>query len=305
MTRTIALKSCLRITCSCALVLILAKNMLVAQDAAPDRATSQTTEPSAPTPQISFDVVSIRQSGNPTGPMSHSFPPNGDGMTFTNIPVFMVVLFAYSYNRPGLVKGLPSWTRTDRYDIVAKVAESDLSKYHAMSLAERKLMLQKELKDRFKLQIHRESKNMQVYALSIAESGPKLMEANTAQSPPATNENAKGHSVFFSGPMELTGRSAHMEDLALALSDIGVGRQVVDKTGLTGQYDFKLSFTPESAESRVPIEQDTGGSLHPPRGDRPPSVFAALREQLGLKLESASQPVEYLVVDHIEKPSEN
>lgn len=214
-------------------------------------------------------------------------------MTFTNVPLFIVIMYLYNSDHPAKTQGLPDWTRSERYDIVAKVTGPDVSEYLKLTQAQRKLMLQKMLEDRFKLQIHRESKPTPVYELVIAKSGLKMQPAKPDDIP------ANGRTVFFSGRDALSGKGATSQDLAFALSDSGMDRQVLDKTGLTGKYTFTLRFTMNQEADAA--AQETASS---PNASAP-SIFTALQEQLGLKLQPANAPVEYLVVDHVERPSEN
>lgn len=253
--------------------------------AAPD-----STSATATTPTIEFDAVSIHLNKSGDRQVTHSIPANGDGMTFTNTPLFMVIMYAYNSDRPGKTLGLPDWTRSERYDITAKVTGPEVSEYLKLSRDERALMLQEVLSDRFKLQLHREQKPTPVYELVIAKGGPKMQPVHPSDFP------AKGHTVFFTGNGQLSGKGATIEDLAFALTDTnGMERQILDKTGLQGRYNFTLQFT---------LNQ-SADTTNPASGETVPSIFAALPEQLGLKLVPATDPVEYLVIDHIERPSEN
>jgi len=152
------------------------------------------------------------------------------------------------------------------------------------------------LADRFKLAIHRETKEMPIYELVAGKNGPKLVAA------PESGDQHKGQFRLGRGQMNLS--SASMPDLADSLSRI-VGRNVYDRTGIAGTYEIKLEWTPD--EGQFPEFKDHGdgkeGSAAAP--ETGPSIFAALQEQLGLKLEAAKGPVEVVVIDHIEKASEN
>jgi uncharacterized protein (TIGR03435 family) len=252
-------------------------------------AVPDSTSANATTPAIEFDAVSIKLNKSGDSRMSHSIPKNGDSMTFTNVPLFMVIMYAYNSDRPGKTLGLPNWTKTDRYDITAKVTGPEVAEYLKLSPMQRASMLQKVLLDRFKLQLHREKRLAPVYELVIAKSGPKMPLASSGDIP------ANGRTVFYTGQGQLSGKGATTEDLAFALSDSSVDRQVLDKTGLQGRYIFTLQFTMNQSA-------DNSG---PASGEAAPSIFAALQEQLGLKLVPATDPVEYLVIDHIERLSEN
>jgi uncharacterized protein (TIGR03435 family) len=141
-----------------------------------------------------------------------------------------------------------------------------------------------------------------VYALTLAKGGPRLKPATPADLPPATSKPetgfAHGVTIVSSGPGQFTGRAATMADLATLLSNLGtriLGRPVVDRTGLTGKFDFTLQLPVAQPEAATEADsQPDAGAL-----------FTALQEQLGLKLQPATAPTEYLVVDHIEAPTEN
>jgi uncharacterized protein (TIGR03435 family) len=247
--------------------------------------TPDSPSATAKTPAIEFDVVSIRLDKSGDSKISHSIPANGDGMTFTNSPLFMIVMYAYNSDRPGKILGLPDWTQTERYDISVKVTGPEVSEYLKLSRNERALMLQKVLSDRCKLQLHREQKPTPVYELVIAKGGPKMQPASSSDI-----------LLFFTGNGQLSGKGATADDLAFALTDsTGMDRQIVNKTGLEGRYTFTLQFAMNQSG-------DTGT---PASNDAAPSIFSALPEQLGLKLVPAIDPVEYLVIDHIERPTEN
>jgi uncharacterized protein (TIGR03435 family) len=139
------------------------------------------------------------------------------------------------------------------------------------------------LTERFKLTMHRETREVPVYALVIAKNGPKLKKAAT-DGDDGLSVNAHGY-VAKQTSVELLARQLQAQ----------VGRIVLDRTGLAGAYDFKLEFTPQRALGNA-------GDGSEPAG---PTIFTALQEQLGLKLESSKAPVEIVVIDHVEKPSEN
>ena len=179
------------------------------------------------------------------------------------------------------ILGGPSWTNSDVYDVEAK-AERSSSKRQLL------LMLQSLLADRFKLTIHRETKEIPVYVLVAGKSGSRLKEV-------PYDEDMAGKGVRLTGNLQLTGRMAAVSQLAKVLSDTVfngehlIDRPVLDRTGMAGVYDFTLSW--KADKDRV----NSDG----------PSVFSAVQEQLGLKLEAHKSPVEMLAIDRAEKPSEN
>ena len=173
-------------------------------------------------------------------------------------------------------------------------------------------MLRALLADRFQLTLHRETKDLPIYALVIAKNGLKLHEAKPDDTYPngikgPDGRALKGAHLMRMGRGELTGQALATDELVRLLSQ-QLGRTVLDKTGLKGNYDFTLKWTPDDSEAPM-LKGPAGG---PPSGGNaaPPessgtSIFTAIQEQLGLKLESQKGPVEVLVIDHVEKPSEN
>ena len=167
-------------------------------------------------------------------------------------------------------------------------------------------MLQALLADRCKLTLHRETKDLPVYALAIAENGPKLQEAKPgdtyANGIKGPNGHPGGPGNIRMGRGTLTGQALSMADFVRALSD-QLGRPVLDKTGLTGRYDLNLQWTPD--DSQLPMFKATGTPSASQSAASGSSLFTTMQDQLGLKLESQDSPVEILVIDHVEKPSEN
>jgi uncharacterized protein (TIGR03435 family) len=151
-------------------------------------------------------------------------------------------------------------------------------------------MLQSLLAERFKLSLHTEIKQEPVYELTITNGGPKLKEVFGEMKSPGVRL----------GRAQLTGTGVPMSTIARSLSQ-RLGRSVIDKTELTGRYDFDLTYTPDVVETSAP---GTAGPDTPPDPNGP-RIFTAVQEQLGLRLQSAKGPVEVLVIDHVEKPDAN
>jgi uncharacterized protein (TIGR03435 family) len=175
---------------------------------------------------------------------------------------------------------------------------------------ERQRMLQALLAERFKLTVHRESKELPIYALVVAKDGPKLQEAKPGDTYPngiKGPDGQPGAGMMMMGREGLTAQGIPIANLVRHLSRV-LGRKVVDKTGLTGKYDFTLKWTPDQSQSAMLRGPEGGqpgtGSAAAPEASEP-SIFTALQEQLGLKLDSQKGPVEILIIDHVEKPSEN
>jgi uncharacterized protein (TIGR03435 family) len=177
--------------------------------------------------------------------------------------------------KPHKPEGGPGWLSDDRYDVSAKAAG-------AASRNQVMLMLQALLADRFKLTFHFEEKEMPIYSLVIAKNGPKIKEAK---------DDGNGLEIGGDPQHALSARNISMAQFAGTLSRLQeLDRPVVDRTGLKGVFNISLDFVAEDAAS-----PDSAG----------PSIFTALAEQLGLKLEATKGPVQIFVIDHVEKPSEN
>jgi uncharacterized protein (TIGR03435 family) len=266
------------------------------------RADSQTENTTAKLP--AFEVASIKpDKAAGDGPVMLQFTP--DGFTATNMPLKMLIREAYSVEENQIL-GAPAWLNAHSYDIEAKVDSAEVGDLRNLSIAQRKLMLQPLLVDRFKLQIHRETKELPVYELLIGKNGPKVHEAKPNDTYPNGIKGPDGHSgpgLVWIEAGRLTGQGVPLAELARLLSQ-RLGHNVLDKTGLTGKYDFIMPWPPADAADTMPPVSAGGeqGAAAPPDG---PSIFTALQEQLGLRLESRKAPVEVLVIDHVETPSAN
>jgi len=265
----------------------------------------------------SFEVASIKP--------NHSSTPNRffrmadpSRMTITNMPTKDLIEFAY-HVQPFQVSGGPGWINSQGYDIEAKVDDSLVAQLQKLSPQDRsdqfRLMLQSLLTDRFKLKLGHETKQLPIYNLVVAKGGPKLTPTTVpATPPPAASANEQPHPrgpQMMMSPGRLTGKAVEMSFLAEALGRNPAleGRLVVDQTGLKGKYDFTLEFAPErdipmpGTNDRPPMPAGADGP--PPPDPNAPSIFTAIQEQLGLKLEPAKGSVQTLVIENIEQPSEN
>jgi len=224
----------------------------------------------------SFDVASVKSH---KGPITYSADPAVHGRTVTGTACALRDLIEYAYGvRSEQISGQPSWALSEHYDLDAK-SEGE----GTLTTAQSRQMVQTLLADRFQLKVHRETQEVSIYALVVGKSGPKFQ----ASAPDATG----GYSVRAGEKgIHMEAKRGSMEQLARQLSG-AAGRPVVDKTGLTGTYVYTLDWFP--ADRTPPPDLDA------------PDMFAALQEQLGLKLESTKGPIEKLVIDHVEKPSEN
>jgi uncharacterized protein (TIGR03435 family) len=236
-------------------------------------------------------------------------PPVGGRFTATNVRLKMLVELAYNV-KTAQISGGPQWMVSDGYDITAKAADPNIN------VDQLRPMLQTLLEDRFQLKVHRETKEMPIYVLTLAKNGSKLPEAkdggcvkfgpDTPPPPPPAPGKLPPTLCggFLRAPNLLQAGKVDMKQLANVLADV-LGRPVVDKTGFTGTFDVKLEFTPEGTTFGTNGFGPPGGGLPQGFDTSGPSIFTALQDQLGLKLESQKGPGEILVIDHAEKASEN
>jgi uncharacterized protein (TIGR03435 family) len=233
-----------------------------------------------------FDVVSVK----PSAPDEHNsfmFRPLPGGIRAAGVPLKMLIMQSYDV-KAFQVSGGPDWIKTERWDVLAKVDGAE----GQIPLAQMRPLLQAMMAGRFSLKVHRETKEMPVYALSVEKNGSKLVA------------NVGAAWQFRPGNGSLVVKKGGSAALAAWLSQ-NLGRVVIDKTGLTGEYDYALEWSPDPGE---------GGPESiglPPEAPAPhaetngPSIFTALQEQLGLRLVSQKGPVEIIVIDRVERPTAN
>lgn len=246
-----------------------------------------------------FDVVSVKL--DPPSQNHWTIGSTADGYHAVGATMWMLVREAYGISEDDRISGAPKWFAMDKFSIEAKVAEQDEAVFRVLDYSQRCEMLQSILADRFKLSVHWEMKEMPVYMLTIAKDGPRLREA--APDPNSAGKT-RASGVVRRGAPHLIIEGGTIAALARHLSN-ATGRTVVDKTGLAGRYDYHLDWTPDTiqpAENAVP--NAAGISASGPDSDAP-SIFTAVEEQLGLRLEPQKAPVQILVIDHAEKPSPN
>jgi uncharacterized protein (TIGR03435 family) len=235
---------------------------------------AQSAATSATTLQPEFEAVSIHMvnphtADNPSRSSLSSFPTNL--FTMKSGPLTFLIQFAYNIESADYISAMPGWMESQEYDVSAKVEGDQLT------LEQMRPMLQHLLEQRFHLVFHRETKMISGFELTVAKGGPKLQ---------SSQDNSKPSAQIRSNRLDVGHMDA--EHIAGVLAH-RAGQPVVDKTGLTGTYDFTLSYAPAN---------DPNSSL--------PDFFTALHEQLGLKLESQKVPVDFLVIDHVDKiPTEN
>lgn len=248
-------------------------------------------QPALPLP--TFEAASVKPvKPGDVGGSTFQFIPAG-GLKVTNGTLKGIIETAYDV-RDFQISGGPSWVSSERYDISARAPGELRTRNGAPpdDIGETRRRLQALLAQRFQLKVHRETKELPVYALVVGKSGSKLVEG-TASNAPAGIRRECG---------QMTGTRASMGNLAFYLSR-QLERPVLDRTGLPGRYDFQLDWAPDSAPCSAAADgAGAGAAANSADG---PSIFTALQEKLGLKLESTKGAVEVIVIDHAEKADEN
>ena len=243
-------------------------------------------------PLRSFEVESVKP--NTSGAQNDHLSFAVGRYTVTNTTIKNVIKFAYNA-RDFQVTGAPAWVDTDRFDIDATAGEElaqqwrDLSR--AQQIEELRPMVQSLLAHRFKMTVTHVVKELPVYALVVASDGPRL-----TPSTPTTPDQFR-ISGGPAGEAVLTAKNEPIAALVTMLSQ-QLDHAVVDRSGLGGNYDLFLEWTPSLTSPPAAGAQAAANT-------DAPSIFTALREQLGLRLESTKGPVDTIVVDHIEKPTPN
>jgi len=231
--------------------------------------------------RLEFEVASVKpNTSSELGSNFNRMP--GGGLHAINVTLRELIRFAYDIGEHQLI-GVSGWMGSDRYDVMAKPTQNDNPTGAKRSFDEEfngiRLRMRTLLADRFGLVVHKETKELPVYALMVVKGGPHL-QPTTSDGLKINNRNGL-----------VICRKISMKDFAERALSYRMGRSVIDKTGIPGEFDFDIKFTDESAG---PNGEPTG-----------PDFLAAMREQLGLVLQSQKAPVEVIVVDKAEKASAN
>jgi uncharacterized protein (TIGR03435 family) len=262
------------------------------------RATPETAwaipEP-APPPKLmaaganpSFEVATIKPS-DPASQGASMLVGRGGGNLFTttNSSLSDLITFAYGLHARQVTGG-PAWMESDKFDVTAKPDQEGVP-----NVTQLRTMVQKLLVDRFQLTFHHDKKELSVYAITVAKTGPKMAKSQATGNLPGFGGR---------GPGNIGVRNTTMAEFAEFLQSRIVDRPVVDQSGLTDRYDFPLVWTPDGAQTGAPKPDAPPAASNP---DDPPDLFTAFQQQLGLKLEATKAPVDVFVIDKVEKPSAN
>ena len=238
--------------------------------------------------QQTFEVATIKPNAASDNRVMIRMQPGG---RFTASGVTLKQLISQAYNlRDFQISGGPGWISAERYDINAK-AEGLPDRVPPEQL---RPMLQALIVERFQLKTHKDTKEMPIYALVVGKNGHKMT---------ASNPEAQGPMIRM-GRGQLNGNKIPLAMLAQQIAQ-QLGRTVIDKTGLKGEFDISLEWTPEPGHGGGGPPVGPPGDAPPPVGGSGPTIFTAVQEQLGLRLESEKGPVEILVIDNVAKPTEN
>jgi uncharacterized protein (TIGR03435 family) len=261
------------------------------------RATAETAwsipaPPAPPKPMAAnadpaFEVATIK----PSRPDERGLGFRIEGRRITTVGTSLSALVTFAYEIQGRqIIGAPAWLESDKWDVTGQPdAEGQPSE------AQWKLMVQKLLADRFKLAFHRDKKELAVYALTAVKTGPKLT--------PSQGDPNGLPGLGFGGFGRFMARNANMADFARVMQTTALDRPIVDQTGISGRYDFILTWTPD--EFQFPGMDRAGAPNPSANSTEAPDLFTAIQQELGLNLESTKAPAEVFVIDHVEKPSEN
>lgn len=259
--------------------------------------TAQTPIPT--NKELSFEVASVKPNTSGSGSSRAGSLPDGRGFRATNIPLRLLIQTAFRL-RAFQLTGAPAWIATARYDIDARAAEN-------APTGQAMTMLRALLADRLKLVVHTETRDQPIYALVPARSdgrlGPQMKPSMTDCVPPPPDERGPRASACGMNSNSgnnggtATGIGQSTEQIAALLGNFVVDRMVVDRTGLAGRYDIELKWAPDTLSTAA----GAGGATTPEGA----SIFTALQEQLGLKLEAQRGPVEFLIIDSIQEPVPN
>jgi uncharacterized protein (TIGR03435 family) len=260
-------------------------------------------------PLPSFETATIKASSKDETRSSMGFTAGGRGFNTTNATVRDLIQEAYNLKSTDQVMGANGWMITEKFDVEARMDDAQADRLKAMPRPEKidqvRLMVQSLLADRFRLKLHESTRKSSYFELEQAKGGAKLKPTRLAAPDPFgvnAPHPAVGPQMVRKGPGTLQATGVGVSMLAEALSrmpELGsqggftMGELVVDRTGLTGMYDWTLNWSP-----------DNGSAAETPNPDTP-SLFEALQEQLGLKLVKAKGAVEVVIIDDVRHPSEN
>ena len=237
--------------------------------------------------QPGYEVATIKPS-NPDQ-QGRGFNLNGRHLLARNFTVEGLIALAYNLHSTQVVGG-PDWIKTDRFDMDILPDHEGLP-----SIDQARGIVRKILADRFALKFHDDSKELSVYVLSVAKTGPKFTKSGSDPSSPPGLGGPPGN---------MRVRNASMAEFAQVMQGNVLDRPVLDQTGLKDRYDFAFKWTPDESQygGRIPPQNTADGAAN---ADPPPPLFTAIQEQIGLKLDAVKAPAKVMVIESVQKPSAN
>jgi len=230
----------------------------------------------------SFEVATVKSSGPEA--VTRRFTIRGRQFVTIHTSLADLIQFAHGLH-PHQTENGPKWLESDKFDVVGSTStESQPTEQEWMK------MMANLLASRFQLRFHLEKRELPVYAILVDRENPKLKASDGDPNGPGA--------VYFRGRGQLVATNANLPDLAWELQSAVVDRPVVDQTGLRGRFSFTLTWTPDEF-------QNSNLTGQTPTTEEPPNLFAAAQQQLGLRLEATRSVVDVMVIDHVERPSEN
>ena len=231
-----------------------------------------------------------------------------DGVNFAGLPLERLVQLSFGlpenriFNEPG-------WVKSELFDIETKVGPEEAPKLKGLTMDERWAMMIPVLQERFGLKFHRETRELEVYTLVIGKGGLKMKEAQSTGDEKSGPVPVQGRTMVQFSPNDMvmrTGSGGVTTDMLARMISMQIGTTVLDKTGLTGKYEYELHWAPDRSmgAGMMPSTPGPAGGEQQPESNAPP-LFTAVQEQLGLRLVSQKEPVEVVVIDHIQQPSPN
>jgi uncharacterized protein (TIGR03435 family) len=256
------------------------------------------------TKPLRFEVVSVKRNTSNTEPFKMQVLP--DGIHIRNMPLLSLIRVAYGVFAAGekTVVGFPDWVKTERFDVDAKIEEDDITSFKVLPFDSQIAMLQSILESRFQVHTHKETKQLPIYSLVVAEGGFKGNVSGIAALDYKASGGLDPQTIRITGGKQtashLIGHAVSMASLASTLTQ-QVDRPVIDQTGLTGNFDVDISWSPQFRDSEFDASENDPAPSDPDVS----SIFTVLREKLGLRLKPSNGAVVVLVVDHVEEASSN
>lgn len=235
-----------------------------------------------------FEVAAIRLSQrDDSGRIRRGGRVQNGNVSMLGVTLSQLMTFVYQIHEHQIA-GAPAWVTSEQYDIVGKPDGEGEPTQDQL-----KIMLRKLMGDRFQLAFHKEERELSTYSLRVAKGGLKI----------STNDSKnEATGIFFRGPGSVLFNNVTMDDFCRMLQSSAVDRPVVNETGLTAKYDFSLIWTPEQM---IATAAGNANALSPGDKEPPPDIYAAIQQQLGLKIDAMKLRTDVLVIDKVEKPSEN